>query len=214
MFDMFKNWKRQEIDKYNTSGKSKKKQHEEIDPEKAKIIRKLKHKTKYLDIEFQETSDLLEKAKNEFFSSIRDFCTKNPDAVSPLCNIPKEDNKERKDKSEDSEEVKSIYREIAKATHPDKNPGEEEEAKQMFITASEAKENNKIEDLINISFDLDIDISNISIELIEELELSLIKKEKKIQEMRQDTSVKWFNSPQDIRDQLILQICPIKNKKE
>lgn len=211
---MFKNWKRQEIDKYNTSGKSKKKQHKEIDPEKAKIIRKLKHKTKYLDIEFQETSDLLEKAKHEFFSSIRDFCAKNPDAVSPLCNIPKQDNKEDKDKTEDSEEVKSIYREIAKATHPDKNPGEEEEAKQMFITASEAKENNKIEDLINISFDLDIDISNISMDLIEELELSLIEKEKKIQEMRQDTSIKWFNSPQDIRDQLIIQICPIKNKEE
>jgi hypothetical protein len=208
---MFENWKRDNIDKYNHMNK-KNNTKKEIDPEKAKIIRKLKHKTKYLDIEYEEVLDLLSEAKLNFFNTIREYCTKNPTAENPLQPIEQEREKGDNNKNVDSEEVKSIYREIVKATHPDKNPGTEEEAKEIFINASQAKEQNKIEDLINISFDLDIDISDISIGLIEEIENSLLEKELEIQKMRKDTAIQWYNSPQDIKNKLIEQICPTPDK--
>ena len=213
MFNMFENWKRDNIDKYNHMNK-KNNTNKEIDPEKAKIIRKLKHKTKYLDIEYEEVQNLLEEAKLNFFNTIREYCQKNPTAENPLKPIEEKVKKDKNDKNIYSDEVKSIYREIVKATHPDKNPGTEEEAKEIFINASQAKDKNKIEDLINISFDLDIDISDMSIGLIEEIESSLIEKEIQIKEMRNDTAIQWYNSPQDIRDRLIKQICPIDNKEE
>ena len=208
---MFENWKRDNIDKYNHMNK-KNNTKKEIDPEKAKIIRKLKHKTKYLDIEYEEVLDLLSEAKLNFFNTIREYCAKNPTAENPLQPIEQEREKGDNNKNVDSEEVKSIYREIVKATHPDKNPGTEEEAKEIFINASQAKEQNKIEDLINISFDLDIDISDISIGLIEEIENSLLEKELEIQKMRKDTAIQWYNSPQDIKNKLIEQICPTPDK--
>ena len=52
-----------------------------------------------------------------------------------------------------------------------------------------------------------------SIGLIEEIESSLAEKEIEIQEMRKDTAIQWYNSPQDIKDRLIEQICPINDKE-
>ena len=72
MFNMFENWKRDNIDKYNHMNK-KNNINKEIDPEKAKIIRRLKHKTKYLDIEYEEVQNLLEEAKLNFFNTIREY---------------------------------------------------------------------------------------------------------------------------------------------
>lgn len=208
MFEDFKSWKKNEIDKFNPKGS---KGRGKGNTEKSKLIRKLKHKTKYLEIEYEDAKELLEEAKSCFFNAIRKFLQDNPDAENPLrpTEIEKNDNQKR---NLSNDEVKSIYREIVKATHPDKNPGEEEEAKQMFVTASEAKQKNKIEDLINISFDLDIDLSDISIELIEDIEKSLEKKESKIEKMSNDIAVKWFRSSDESQLKIIKSICPIKKK--
>lgn len=208
MFEDFKSWKKNEIDKFNPKGP---KGRSKGNTEKSKLIRKLKHKTKYLEIEYEDAKELLEEAKSCFFNAIRKFLQDNPNAENPLkiTEIEKNDNQKR---NLSNDEVKNIYREIVKATHPDKNPGEEEEAKQMFITASEAKQKNKIEDLINISFDLEIDLSDISIELIEDIEKSLEKKESKIQKMSNDIAVKWFRSSEEKQLEIIKSICPIKKK--
>ena len=208
MFEDFKSWKKNEIDKFNPKGPQAA---NKSNTEKSKLIRKLKHKTKYLEIEYEDAKELLEEAKSCFFNAIRKFLQDNPGAENPLrpTEIEKNDNQKT---NLSNDEVKSIYREIVKATHPDKNPGEEEEAKQMFITASEAKQKNKIEDLINISFDLEIDLSDISIELIEDIEKSLEKKESKIEKMSNDIAVKWFRSSEEKQLEIIKSICPIKKK--
>lgn len=203
---MFKKWKKEELDKYNPK-KNNKNPKKGKNPEKRKIMRKLKHKMKYLEIEYEEVEELLNKSKLEFFNAIRDFCTKNPSATCPL--QPVASTEEKIKEIENLDEVKTIYREIVKATHPDKHPGEEEGVKEIFINASQAKDENKIEDLINISFGLNIDISNISIDLIEEIEQSLEDKQNKINQMRKDTSILWYTSTDDVKDKLIKQICPI-----
>lgn len=211
---MFKNWKKKEIDKYseNTKGRTGNKKENNKDPEKARILRKLKHKTKYLDIEYEEAENLLSRAKKQFILAISRYCKNNPTAKNPL-KLTEPGGELQKKEIKNEEEVKVIFREIVKATHPDKNPNAGQRKKDMFINATSAKEKNNIEDLISISFDLNIDISGISIELIEEIEHSLIEKEKEIKEMRGKLEVTWFTSDKDKRFKLIQTLCP-KNDKE
>ena len=215
MFEMFKNWKRQELDKLGTSKPNKKKNGKKNNnPEKSKIIRKLKHKTRYLEIEYEEAQELLAHAKLKFHQAIAKYCQNHKNANNPLGPIKQEEPQSKEQRAAAEEEVKAIYREIALATHPDKNPEADKEVHEIFTKASQAKKENKIEDLINISFDLNIDLSEISIELIEEIEKSLQEKEKKIKEMLNDLAVNWFRAPKDVQRNLIKSICPIKKDKK
>lgn len=217
MLDIFENNDKEEIKKFSgKSGAKNKKSKKSKDPEKSKIIRKLKHKTKYLEIELEEAEALQTKAKKAFFAHIQRYCKNHPGAKNPLIltSTNSEKDKNQKNKEEFPEELKAIYREICLATHPDTHQDNQEEMINIFQNASAAKQKNKIEDLINISFDLDIDISNISFELIEDLEKALIEKEKRIQKIRQDESIHYYYLDQKGRFNMIKQICPISPKEK
>ena len=45
--------------------------------EKKKRLRKLKYKSKYIDLEFEETSEILAKARKEWVEAIAEYCKKN-----------------------------------------------------------------------------------------------------------------------------------------
>jgi hypothetical protein len=93
------------------------------------------------------------------------------------------------------------------ATHPDKHP-DDEDLKQICISATQAKKDKKVEDLINLSFDLDIDISNISIDLIEKIEQALDEKQKEIEKMRKNNAMIWFRSTPERQEVIVKRICP------
>jgi ribosomal protein L12E/L44/L45/RPP1/RPP2 len=213
IFDVFNKWRKQELspELRKKKQKNKKKRKEAINPEKAKIIRKLKHHAKYLELEFKDVEELLSKAKAEFFAAILSYCSANPEAVNPLGPAKKE--KEEEEEGEFPEELKKVYREIVKATHPDRHPEAGEEIKGIFLAATSAKEKNKLEDLINISFDLDIDISDISIELIEEIEEKLKLKEFEIQKMRRDNSIIYHHATSEQKEAFVKQVCPKKEEE-
>lgn len=214
MFDIFKKWKKQELDKFRPENKKRNKKSKPRDNSpKAKLIRKLKHKTRYLEIEYEEAEDLLTKSKVKFYQAIAEYCKENPNAQNPLGPIKKEDKKSEEGNLA-QEEIKAIYREIAMATHPDKHPDAGEEVYETFNKATKAKDQNKIDDLINISLDLDIDLSQISMELIEELEKSLSKKEQEIKNMNNDLAVNWSRASEETQNKLIKSICPQKKDKE
>lgn len=216
LFDIFNQWRKQELStdlRPRSKRKSKGKKLNAIDPEKAKIIRKLKHKTKYLELEHEDAKEKLNTAKTEFFAAIMEYCSKNPEAQNPLGPVSQNKNDKDKEQAEFSDDLKMIYREIMRATHPDKHPGDEE-LEEMCISATQAKQENKLEDLINLSFDLDIDISNISLDLIEEIEQALAEKQKQIEKMRKDNAMLWYYAPEDRRAMFIKQICPTPKKKE
>jgi hypothetical protein len=214
LFDIFNKWRKQElsmgVDKPH--GKRKKSDGKPAaDPEKARIIRKLKHHTKYLELEHDEVKEKFTIAKTKFFQEIEAYCRKRPDAKNPL--VPVSTEKSHEQSIEDfPEDLKIIYREIIKATHPDLHPDDEDLA-DICISATQAKQDSKIEDLINISFDLDIDVSNMSVELIEEVEKALKEKEEDIQKMRQDTAMMWYHATTDQQDELIKKICPIEKEE-
>ena len=218
IFDIFHKWRKQELSEHvkpkkKARRKRGKKNKEPANPEKARIIRKLKYHMKSLDLEHEEVKETFITAKTNFFHALETYCRENPSATNPLVPAEKKKGKDKVSFEDFPEDLKTIYREIIKATHPDKHP-DDEELGEICISATQAKQNNKIEDLINISFDLDIDVSNMSVELIEEIESALKKKEAKIEEMRKDTSMMWYHATKDQQDALIKQLCPIKEEEK
>ena len=217
-FNMFKKFKN-ELDKHNPNSKKKRKpksaKQNKSNIAKSKIMSRLKHKSKYLAIEMEMAEEQLAEAKSAMFKAISEYCQKNPEAKNPLVVADDEKQIPQEMTDEEKDEVKTIYREIVKATHPDKAEQNEEELTEMFINATEAKKLNELNSLIDISFDLNIDLSDISIDLIEKLEKELNEKEKLIKEKRTDISVQWFQASKENQKDLIKQICPIKkeNKK-
>jgi len=221
LFDIFNKWRKQELSthvdrtqkrKRKRKRKKKRSKPDQADPEKAKIIRKLKYHTKYLDLEYDEVKEAFATAKTKFFQEIEAYCRKYADAKNPLVPASSE-KKDNPDFDDFPEDLKIIYREIIKATHPDTHPGDEELA-EICVSATQAKHDSKVEDLINISFDLDIDVSNMSVELIEEIEKALKDKEEDIQKMRKDTAMMWYYATPEQQESLIKKICPRPEKEE
>jgi len=215
LFDIFNEWRKSELSAGLRKGSSprRKKKKSDSDPEKARIIRKLKHRMKYLELEHEDIREKLKSAKDHFFSAIQRYCQENPSAKNPL--VPKEQKKEAKqEKASFGDELKNIYREIVKATHPDLQQENDEELTEALISAANAKQENEIDKLINISFDLDIDISDISIELIEEIEEKLKLKEFEIQKMRKDNSILYYHASEEQKKKFIEQVCPIKKEEK
>ena len=209
-FEPFKKWQQShQVSKLSGQKRTKRKAKTSA---KNKIIRRLKYRAEYLDEEEKYTKDLLQKSTAAFHKAIARYCSNHPKAENPLVpvkNMPKEKLPDY-DSETLSEEIKSIYREIAMATHPDKQHDDPEEMLELFRNATEAKDDHKIEDLINISFELDIDISEISMELVEEIEKNLDKKEGEISCLRKNASIIWYKSNKKKRLQMIKAMCPDK----
>ena len=207
-FESFRKWEKEELGKYRPSSNKKRKRKKTNNSEKNKFLLRLKHKSKYLSIEMEILEEELSEAKQKMFASIIEYCANNPNCKNPLIADKTPDKPEKKEVTDsEADEVKSLYREIAKVTHPDLK---DEELTEMFISATEAKETNKIEDLIEISFDLDIDLSEISIDFLEKIEKELCEKEKTIQEKRKDIALQWSKASKTQQDQLIKLMCPEK----
>lgn len=214
-FKLFKKWRASSaLDKVRKKkGKQKPEEPRGSDGEKNKIIRRLKHRTEYLIEEENYVKDLKDKATAQFHGAISSYCEENPQAKNPLSLVDIK-KPEKKEKPELPEEIKFLYREIARMTHPDKQHENEEVMIEIFREATEAKDEQRLEDLINISFGLDIDISEISIELFDQIERDLDEKEKRIVQMRGDSSIVWYQSNKTRQDELIKKMCPIPKPKK
>lgn len=217
-FKLFKKWKTgAALDKLRKQGsKPKSKKDPEQDSEKNKIIRRLKHRTEYLIEEEKYVQELKSKSTSQFHTAIMKYCEENPTAASPLKPVDAE-KPTKKAASELPEEIKLLYREIAKMTHPDKQHEDQEAMIDIFREATTAKDEQKLEELINISFDLDIDISEISIDLFTQVEKDLDEKEKRIVKMRSEASIVWYQASKEEQDRIVKKICPIpkdENKKD
>ena len=214
-FKLFKKWRKgAALDKLRKEGsKGKDSKEAPKDSEKNRVIRRLKHRTEYLIEEEKYVQDLKSKATAQFHSAIAIYCQENPTATSPLKQVDIE-KPEKKDASELPEEIKLLYREIAKMTHPDKQHEDQEAMIEIFREATTAKDEQRLEELINISFGLDIDISEISIDLFTQIERDLDEKEKRIVKMRSDASIVWYQASKEEQNKLVKKICPIPKENK
>tara|TARA_B110000495_G_C23042996_1_gene627267 strand:+ start:420 stop:1100 length:681 start_codon:yes stop_codon:yes gene_type:complete len=208
-FKLFKKWsKGVALNKLRKRNGDKRSNPKPDSSEKSKVIRRLKHRTEYLVEEEKYVKELKSKATAQFHAAIIEYCKENAEAVSPLKQVETK-KPEKKDNPELPEEMKLLYREIAKITHPDKRHEDQDAMIEIFREATAAKDEQKLEELINISFGLDIDISEISIELFDQIEKDLNEKENRIVNMRSDSAIVWYQANKERQDKLIKRICPI-----
>jgi hypothetical protein len=191
-FDMFDEGKSEVI-----------KQDEKISKESEKLLnkkfKKLKHKALYINAEYEDTCEIFSYAQKEFISGMFVYCGRNK-IKPPFADKQEEEKKEKKEFQQD---IKELYREIVKATHPDKtkylSENQIEERKQLYLDAVQGKREGNFWGIFKAALELDMPMKKISFSYIEELESSISKLEEKISQMKNDLMYKWFYAPESIQ---------------
>lgn len=192
----------------------------DVNKEKSKKIidkkfSKLRHKALYIDLEYQEVSDVFKQAQQNFISSMFQYCSERK--IRPPLDEPgnKKENKNLKSKDEN---IKDLYREIVKMTHPDKtaNLSEEEieSRTELYNEAVKGKQEGDFWAIFKTALELDIPIDNISFEYIEKIEKSIIELESKINKMKDDLMYKWYFAEEDIQMDIFNKITANQEKYE
>jgi hypothetical protein len=179
---------------------------------KQKYLRKLKHKARQTNEEYKETLEIFSEAKREFTEAILIYC-QDRNIQSPLTE-GKEDKKnstEEEDEAFSEPEVKTVYKQIAIATHPDKllDLSEEDKEKKgaLFKKAATAKGDRDLNELTQIAAELKINLHELKYAHLELLEQQIKEKEQKIEEMHQDVAWYWYYLSPKQRLKVISSIC-------
>jgi len=181
-----------------------------------KRFNKLKHKALYIDAEYEEVCDVFSHAKSEFISNMFSYCADRK-LRPPLS----DDNKKAdasKDDAETSEEMKDLYREIVKATHPDKtqnlDENEIEERTQLYQEAVSGKQKGDYWGIFKAALELGVPIKKLSFSYIEELECAISDIEKKTNTIKNDLMYKWYYADENIQASIFEQLTKNQEKYE
>lgn len=179
-----------------------------------KKFKKLKHKALYIDAEYEETREVFTCAQHEFVSSMFSYCSERK--IHPPLGENKKDNK--RDKGDHSDEIKDLYREIVKATHPDKtkNLSEEEieSRNELYNEAVQGKQEGDFWGLFKAALELDITLKNLSFDYLKEMEDSINKVQVKIEKMQNDLMYKWYFCEKDIKKDIFSKLTQNSEKYE
>jgi|13_taG_2_1085334.scaffolds.fasta_scaffold10496_3 hypothetical protein len=159
-----------------------------------KKFNKLRHKALYINLEYEETDEIFNLARANFISSMFQFCHDNK--IEPPFDSHKTEESENSDSELDSSEVKELYREIVKNTHPDMLSGlsedEIEERAELYRQAVEGKKEGDFEKILRVALELDINIKNLTSEYLNEIENAINKMESEINKMKKDIMYQWY----------------------
>jgi len=214
-----KNWKNiffkkknDQIDKFQET-KSTRNQNQKILKKK---FNKLKHKALYIDAEHEEIIDAFNDAKSEFISAIFHYCSERK--IHPPLSDNKESDSPIADKPETSEEMKDLYREVVKATHPDKTKNLEddeiEERTELYQEAVLGKQKGDYWGMFKAALELGVPMKNLSFEYLEELEQTISDMEQKTNIMKNDLMYKWFYCDKEARENIFEQLTKNQEKYE
>jgi hypothetical protein len=191
-----------------------------VNKEKSKHIidkkfSKLRHKALYIDLEYQEVSDIFKQAQKNFISSMFQYCSERK--IRPPLDDPGGGEKKKNSKNKD-EGIKDLYREIVKMTHPDKtaNLSEEEieSRTELYNEAVKGKQEGDFWTIFKTALELDIPINNISFEYIEKIEKTIFKLEGKINKIKDDLMYKWYFAEEDVQLDIFDKITANQEKYE
>lgn len=172
-----------------------------MDHYKKSLVSKLKFKCKEANEELSEVQSIYNIAVSEFCIALNKFCIESK-IKNPLDSIDK-DKKEKKPPI--SSGFKSVFFDIAKSTHPDKCRNED--GRDTFNKAVEAKKENKLGSLISIAKDLKIDISDLDYSSIREIEESIVKMKDESERIRSSYPWLWFYSESTKKDYILKKFC-------
>ena len=180
-----------------------------------KKFNKLKHKALYIDAEYEEVCDVFSFAKSEFISDMFSYCSSRK-IHPPLSDNQKKD--ESLDKIETSEEMKDLYREIVKATHPDKTKNLEEheieERTELYQEAVAGKQKGDYWGIFKAALELGVPIKKLSFDYLDELEQAISGIEEKTNKIKNDLMYKWYYCDQKMRENIFEQLTKNQEKYE
>ena len=173
-----------------------------------KKFNKLKYKALYIDAEYEETCEIFSFAQSEFVSRMFRYCSERK--IHPPFSEGSGNQKKDESKKDTSDELKDLYREIVKATHPDKtknlSENEIQERKELYLEAVRGKQEGDYWGIFKAALELDVPIKKLSFSYLEELEVTIDNLEQKMSKMKNDLMYKWYYlneaSQQNIFDQL------------
>jgi RNase P protein component len=222
--DLFKKAARDELGNYTPQNKkfsqgddlSTEASEEELRKLLSKNFEKLKHKMSYLNIEHEEVSEVFSHAKKTFISTMFEYCSRKN--ITPPFTEGVEDKKNSKEK--DQNQIKELYREIVKQTHPDKTANLTKEEmnfrSNLYQQATSGKLSGDLSRVLQVALDLDIEIENINPSLLKSIELEIEKKELEISKIKEDIMYKWYylssEDQQSLFENLTKNQKPTKNQ--
>lgn len=201
-------------------------------------IKRLLKELDFIEMDYEYRSELVSDADSDFMNRINEFLSKNPDLkdiydkkvtdrIEKTINQAKakvveeilidveddtvlEDNQNFDDiiSNEKSPEVKRVYREIVKLTHPDKVS--EKKLNDYYIKSTELYNNNDKIGLYKVCDDLSIDyeIDENDTEIIED-KINTLKR--KINFLESTFTWKWFNTKDEkIKEKILLDFISLK----
>ena len=174
-------------------------------------FKKLKHKISYLNMENEEVSEVFKHAKEVFISEMLKYCS-SKNIMHPFENASRDPTK--KD-SIDNEQIKDLYREIVKKTHPDKTLElTEEESRSrsdLYHEASEGKSSGDLNAILKVALELDIEIDGINSELLEVIEGEILILESKISKAKSDIMYRWYYEDSVAQESIFAQLTKNEN---
>ena len=164
------------------------------------MYQKLIYKFKYLKLELHDSKQKADKYNLEFMEDFREeFEFLDQKNNQNLDKTPERANQTTNESSIDNDQetfknLKEIYRSIVKKIHPDKHPPDEKEKYDSLLTTlTDAYENNRLIEMLEISLEENIDLS----ELIDDSEIFLLKDiqdmEKKLEKFKNQLCWIWVN---------------------
>ena len=189
-----------------------------MDNYKLKLIRKLKFKCKELREELAETHAIYEAAIPAFCQHVCDFCkgtgTRSPldEFAAPKQPSPSETREAYiaatltdEQKKQLPSQFKKVFSNIVIQTHPDKTHNED--GRDLYEQAVQAKKENKVSELVSIAQDLKINISHLSYSAIREIEAQINKTYEEIDLIRRSYPWHWHYAPPQKKEKIIQQFC-------
>jgi len=176
-----------------------------VDAYKQSLIRRLKFKSREVSEELSGCKEVYNTIFPLFYCAVTKYCEDNdlPDPFLKFSSI-----ETKKNKSNLTSSLKSIFRKIASKTHTDIT--QDESSRPILEKAVEAKRDNKSHDLLSIAHKLKIDTSDIDYSSIQHLEDSIISTEKEIENIQHSYPWVWFNSKESKKNSIIASFVSIK----
>jgi hypothetical protein len=182
-----------------------------------KKFKKLKHKALYIDAEYEDVREVFSIAQSQFISNMFRYCSERK--IHPPLEDKNENKKENKKQDNvDSDEIKNLYREIVKSTHPDKtkdlSENEIEERKELYYEAVKGKKEGDFWGIFKAAIELDVTLENLSFTYMQELEQAISDLENKIKKIEDDLMYKWYYCNEENQNSIFEQITKNQEKYE
>ena len=162
---------------------------------------KLRYEYKQYKKEYNELEFIFNKISIKFTEAVQEFC------LSHNLSDPFTNNAVRPQNvgGFGSLETKSLYRSLALKTHPDKKT-EIKEKERIFNEATKAKSSNNLQELINLSKEIQCapQVDEITFDQLDLLEFNLNEIKEKINSIKTSAVWLWFYSNSTKREEVLL----------